>query len=368
MNSREIGTSFRTPEFLEGMNLPPEERRIITNVAEYLGVNRDVRPYTDEEADKAAETMERLIRVDGFDPILHIVTSPFTAGWVRDATPEQFRPHIEEIYYQVEGRIVQIDPRFAENVIHVSIDGTITLEDQEKMHRLLQNRIGVCIGGGPGYPSDPSRTPLLRELEAALREKTPMVGVCLGHQDLAHIAGAPMIPGIINAGSQIETPTAAGQSHPVYSRLGDTFGAQAYNTVAVPQKEGISGVAVLTESPTTGLWAALSYRDAFEGKDQAFSTQHHPEIPVGTDYPTREPGKDFTVNFGGEIVQVSGNLSSGQRALVDYASRLWELGKKAGMTVEDVRALIDPQRAYPTLGREFFGPTFEWLANKRTKI
>src|SRR3989338_2875258 len=129
------------------------------------------------------------------------------------------------------------------------------------------------------------------------------------------------------------------------------LGAQAYNTVAVPQKEGISGVAVLTESPTTGLWAALSYRDAFEGKDQAFSTQHHPEIPVGTDYPTREPGKDFTVNFGGEIVQVSGNLSSGQRALVDYASRLWELGKKAGMTVEDVLALIVRQIANPTLGR-----------------
>ena len=365
-----IATAFRGPEFREKLKLAEDEARVLTELEAFFGANQEVKPYTEDEARETERKLELLKEAYGLDGVLGVVTSPFTQTYVRKAMPPNIRKRFfTEMYYQVGDRPVQILPEFAQNTIHVGEDGSISGEDRQRMEDLLRNRVGLLVGGGPGYPTDVSRTPLLLAIEQALRDKTAAAGLCLGHQDLAHLAGFDLVPGSVSAGAQVETPTAAGRQHPVVGRLGERIGAVAFHSAEVQYKQG-AGVTILsTGASTGGAPVSLLYGSAFEAPDQVMSTQHHPEVDTGV-----VPGQNVELTPTEEILDVEGKrlvipagIPVGQAAIVRYGASNWEKFRAIGMRPEDLQDVIRPERLFPLLGRNFIGPTIDWLATTRLK-
>lgn len=67
----------------------------------------------------------------------------------------------------------------------------ITLEDIKKM-----NPDGIVISPGPGHPADRKYFGICTDVIRELGPKTPILGVCLGHQGIVHAFGGK----VVNAG------------------------------------------------------------------------------------------------------------------------------------------------------------------------
>jgi anthranilate synthase/aminodeoxychorismate synthase-like glutamine amidotransferase len=82
---------------------------------------------------------------------------------------------------------------FTYNVVHLlASQGAkveVILNDAEKLTpEILRNYDAVVIGPGPGRPSD--STQMMTVLKAAIEEKMPILGVCLGQQAIGEALGA----------------------------------------------------------------------------------------------------------------------------------------------------------------------------------
>src|SRR5688572_12810848 len=67
----------------------------------------------------------------------------------------------------------------------------ITLEDVKKM-----NPDGIVISPGPGHPADRKYFGVCTDVIREMGPKTPILGVCLGHQGIVHAFGGK----VVNAG------------------------------------------------------------------------------------------------------------------------------------------------------------------------
>lgn len=370
MREGHVRTEFIGDAYAKRFGLSEAERITWTALTEFLRVNKDVQEYTAEEEEATARKLEELHRKKGLEGILHVVTSPGTAAMMRQAIPPALREHFTEMYYQVEGRrAVQTDPAFVENLINVSQTGDLSPEDEEKMARLMANRVGMLIGGGPGYPDEPSRTPFLRALEKPVGENTSIVGACLGNQDLGVFAGGELMRGVVDAGPHIERATDAGKIHPVTSRLvgpsGEgRFGSQMFNTAVVipPETATVLGEGVSTfHRPVT-----TSYK--LDQEDQGLGAQGHAEIPAGTPYkPEERLTYERIIPLDGEQIVIPAGTTEAMAWMVQFGISAWDTFKAVGMTPADMQALVHEARAYPTLGRNFIGPAIDWMAKRRLK-
>ena len=67
---------------------------------------------------------------------------------------------------------------------------------EEPIPKDLERYAGLVVMGGPMGVADRDRMPFLKEeirlIEQALRQKKPLLGVCLGSQLIAHALGAPV--------------------------------------------------------------------------------------------------------------------------------------------------------------------------------
>lgn len=369
-NPERVVTEARSQDAQKTLGV--EQGRILTELRDFLGVNADVEPYTAQEAQVTAEKLTELCRT-GLDGILHIVTSPTTSQYVRQAMPQELRPFLHELYYKMSGvnERLQPDPEFSAGegaVININKDGTFASDEDEKnLYRLLRDRVGFLIGGGPGYPQDSTRRPLLRALEEPLKSGTGVCGVCLGHQDVAEIMGLPFVPGVINVAQQIEHPTTAGKTHPVVGRLGESFGAMMFNSgvVVVNQDQARDWLHVLSMSQSAGGRPVTLGYDV-EHKDQIITSQAHQEIPVGPDNDVEllTQSEDIDVPGEKEKVHIPKGTPNGVAQIVRYSVEYWEqLFKPVGLKVEDVQAILNKERLYPRLGRNYFGPVMDMLAS-----
>jgi GMP synthase (glutamine-hydrolysing) len=129
----------------------------------------------------------------------------------------------------------------------------------------------VMVFGGDQNVGEEVRHPWLHEEYDALRrwidEGTPLLGVCLGAQTLAHAHGAPVRPHHEVLGGFYETElTEAGRSDPVLGVLPprfEAFNANGY-TFDVP-----AGAVELARGPLP---------QAYRLGERAWATQFHPEI------------------------------------------------------------------------------------------
>ena len=90
--------------------------------------------------------------------------------------------------YQYIGEILQtMDGDKAANVI-VKRNNEITLADVQAM-----NLDRIIISPGPGTPDDPAYFGICAEVIEVMGKTTPLLGVCLGMQGIAHVFGGDVV-------------------------------------------------------------------------------------------------------------------------------------------------------------------------------
>jgi anthranilate synthase/aminodeoxychorismate synthase-like glutamine amidotransferase len=127
--------------------------------------------------------------------------------------------------------------------------------------------LAIVISPGPGRPERAGRT--IATIAAAEREGIPVLGVCLGHQAIAHFHGACV--------ERAPAPR-HGKSSPVrhdgsalFSAVPSPFEAGRYHSLIV-RNEGLPDELAVTAMSEDGLVMAIAHR-----AKPVFGVQFHPE-------------------------------------------------------------------------------------------
>ncbi|WP_149262713.1 aminodeoxychorismate/anthranilate synthase component II [Actinomadura sp. K4S16] len=132
---------------------------------------------------------------------------------------------------------------------------------------------GVLLSPGPGHPADAGVClDLVRDAE---RRGAPLLGVCLGHQVIAHVHGATVAraPEIVHGSTSEIHHDGAG----VFRGLPDPFAATRYHSLAVVPGTVPPDVLEVTARTRDGVVMGLRHRSRpVEG------VQFHPESILST--------------------------------------------------------------------------------------
>ena len=90
--------------------------------------------------------------------------------------------------YQYIGEILQTMGGAKESNVIVKRNNEITLADVQAM-----NLDRIIISPGPGAPDDPAYFGICAEVIEVMGKTTPLLGVCLGMQGIAHVFGGDVI-------------------------------------------------------------------------------------------------------------------------------------------------------------------------------
>lgn len=90
--------------------------------------------------------------------------------------------------YQYIGEILQTMDGDKESNVIVKRNNEITLADVQAM-----NLDRIIISPGPGSPNDPAYFGICAEVIEVMGKTTPLLGVCLGMQGIAHVFGGDVI-------------------------------------------------------------------------------------------------------------------------------------------------------------------------------
>ena len=107
----------------------------------------------------------------------------------------------------------------------------ITLEDIKAM-----NPDGIVISPGPGHPADRRYFGVCTDVITELGPKTPMLGVCLGHQGIVHAFGGK----VINAKKVMHGKTSTVQftaQDRLFESVANPFKATRYHSLVADQNE-----------------------------------------------------------------------------------------------------------------------------------
>jgi len=107
----------------------------------------------------------------------------------------------------------------------------ITLEDIEAM-----NPDGIVISPGPGHPADRRYFGVCTDVITELGPKTPILGVCLGHQGIVHAFGGK----VINAKKVRHGKTSTIQftaEDRLFESVANPFKATRYHSLVADQNE-----------------------------------------------------------------------------------------------------------------------------------
>ena len=136
----------------------------------------------------------------------------------------------------------------------------------------LEGFDAAIVFGGDQNVGEEVRYPWLHDEYAALQrwfaDETPLLGVCLGAQTLAHALGATVgpLPGGQLAGFYETTLTPAGAADPVLGSLPETFAALNANAYAFTLP---ASAVELASGPVV---------QAFRAGASAWAVQFHPEV------------------------------------------------------------------------------------------
>lgn len=139
----------------------------------------------------------------------------------------------------------------------------------------VQHHDAVLVLGGGFLPDDDARAPWLAPTRGLVRDAldtgTPVLGICLGAQLLALVAGG-VVEGDVGAPEAGSTPIRrrdAADGDPLFGALPDRFPAIEHHVDAI------------TKLPTDAVWLAESDRCPIQGfrvGATAWGTQFHPEV------------------------------------------------------------------------------------------
>ncbi len=146
-------------------------------------------------------------------------------------------------------------------------EARVVRSDQEPPETLVAARPdGVILSPGPGRPEDAG---CMVELVQLLDQRTPVLGVCLGHQAI----------GVAFGGTVDRAPQPVhGKASPIHHRaqgilggLSSPFEAGRYHSLVV-QPDGLPGDLEVTATTEDGLVMAIQHRTL-----PRFGVQFHPE-------------------------------------------------------------------------------------------
>ncbi len=151
----------------------------------------------------------------------------------------------------------------------------ISISEIESLHPQ-----GIIISPGPGKPADATASIAVLE---HFKEHTPILGVCLGHQLIAHFFGATVKKGPSPMHGKISTLCHDHSS--LYHDLPEEFPVTRYHSLVVSEENLPSCLSVNAKS-TDGIVMGISHKTL-----PIYGVQYHPEA-VLTKY-----GHELLENF-----------------------------------------------------------------------
>lgn len=139
---------------------------------------------------------------------------------------------------------------------------------------------GVLLSPGPGRPEDAG---ILCAAITAFAGKTPVFGVCLGHQAIGHVFGGKVVraPELVHGKTSMITHEGLG----VFAGLDSPLAATRYHSLVV-ERESLPSSLEVTASTSDGMIMGMRHREFdVEG------VQFHPESVL------TQHGHDLVRNF-----------------------------------------------------------------------
>ncbi len=157
----------------------------------------------------------------------------------------------------------------------VARNDELTVEDAVAL-----NPDGVLLSPGPGRPEDAG---ILCAAITAFAGKTPVFGVCLGHQAIGHVFGGKVVraPELVHGKTSMITHGGLG----VFAGLDSPLAATRYHSLVV-ERESLPSSLEVTASTSDGMIMGMRHREFdVEG------VQFHPESVL------TQHGHDLVKNF-----------------------------------------------------------------------
>ena len=158
----------------------------------------------------------------------------------------------------------------------LGVDATVVRNNEttlEEIRRLDPKRI--VISPGPGHPAKPQYFGVCSEVIAQLSPTTPVLGICLGHQGLAHVFGGQVI-----RAQQVmhgKTSQIMHKGDRLFADVPSPFEAMRYHSLIVDRDTLPTCFEVIAET-NEGLIMGLKHRE-----HPLWGIQFHPES-IGTKF------------------------------------------------------------------------------------
>lgn len=147
------------------------------------------------------------------------------------------------------------------------------------------NYTHIILSPGPGTPENAKDIGICRDIIAQSKEGTPILGVCLGHQSIAHIFGGRVTKAkkpMHGKQSEVEIETAS----PIFKSIPQNIQAMRYHSLIADKKTLPSELRVIARSEDDDAIMAIQHSSL-----PLYGIQFHPES-IGTPI-----GKNILKNF-----------------------------------------------------------------------
>jgi anthranilate synthase component II len=135
---------------------------------------------------------------------------------------------------------------------------------------------GIVLSPGPGHPKNQRDFGVCAEIiKQAAELRCPILGVCLGHQGIAHYLGGSVerAPHIVHGKTSKVISTA---SSPLFASMPKSFTAMRYHSLVVSQTDLPGVLDITAHDEKTNLIMAMQHKTL-----PLFGLQFHPES-IGT--------------------------------------------------------------------------------------
>ena len=168
--------------------------------------------------------------------------------------------------YQYIGEILQtMDGDKAANVI-VKRNNEITLADVQAM-----NLDRIIISPGPGAPDDPAYFGICAEVIEVMGKTTPLLGVCLGMQGIAHVFGGDVVRASVPMHGKVSSIRHDGAG--VYQGLPQEIEIMRYHSLMV-KADSLPDCLAVTAVVANDAHAQLSLTESALAGDEIMGLQH----------------------------------------------------------------------------------------------
>lgn len=168
--------------------------------------------------------------------------------------------------YQYIGEILQtMDNDKATNVM-VKRNNEITLADVQAM-----NLDRIIISPGPGAPDDPSYFGICAEVIEVMGKTTPLLGVCLGMQGIAHVFGGDVVRAGVPMHGKVSSIRHDGAG--VYQGLPQEIEIMRYHSLMV-KADSLTDCLAVTAVVANDAHAQLSLTESALAGDEIMGLQH----------------------------------------------------------------------------------------------